>query len=181
MTMELATAVSESRLSNSFLGNLIEVCVVTRDYRRTMEGLARLGIGPWRVYTFSPETVTEQRYKGQPAEYSIKVCFAQAEDVVWEIMQPLQGPSIFAEFLAEQGEGIHHVAVDCGEMAWDERIAEFEARGFECVQSGRWMDQNSFAFFSTQGAASTVFETYFFPPDFVFPEPEEWYPGPPPG
>ena len=45
----------ENTMSNGFLGNLVEVCVVTRDHRRTMEGLVRLGIGPWRVHTFTPE------------------------------------------------------------------------------------------------------------------------------
>jgi ABC-type multidrug transport system ATPase subunit len=42
--------ISENRLSNSFLGNLIEICIVTRNHRRTMEGMVRLGIGPWRVH-----------------------------------------------------------------------------------------------------------------------------------
>ncbi|MEX5721072.1 hypothetical protein [Geodermatophilus maliterrae] len=28
------------------------MCLVTEDHRRTMEGLARLGIGAFRVYTF---------------------------------------------------------------------------------------------------------------------------------
>ncbi len=46
--------ISETRLSNSFLGKLIEVCIVTADYRRTIEGLVRLGIGPWMVYTWTP-------------------------------------------------------------------------------------------------------------------------------
>ena len=36
----------ESTMSNGFLGNLVEVCIATRDHRRTMEGLVRLGIGP---------------------------------------------------------------------------------------------------------------------------------------
>lgn len=43
---------SETRMANSFLGNLIEICIVTSDHRRAMEGLVRLGIGPWRVYIF---------------------------------------------------------------------------------------------------------------------------------
>ncbi len=50
---------SEVTLDTSFLGNTIQVCVVTRDYQRTMEGLVKAGIGPWRVYTFGPDTVTE--------------------------------------------------------------------------------------------------------------------------
>ncbi|KAK9838598.1 hypothetical protein WJX84_004354 [Apatococcus fuscideae] len=43
-----------------FLGNLIEVCMVTKDPERTMAGLWRLGIGPWRAYTFTPENTTNQ-------------------------------------------------------------------------------------------------------------------------
>jgi len=40
------SVVSATQLSNGFLGKLIEICFVTADYRKTMEGLVRLGIGP---------------------------------------------------------------------------------------------------------------------------------------
>jgi hypothetical protein len=43
---------STSQLSNHFLGDVIEICIVTCNYQQTMEGLIKLGIGPWRVYTF---------------------------------------------------------------------------------------------------------------------------------
>jgi methylmalonyl-CoA/ethylmalonyl-CoA epimerase len=97
-----------------------------------------------------------------------------------EIMQPLYGPSIFQEFLDDHGEGIQHVAFDCGEKPWQERVDEFGGRGFPLVQSGRFMDANAFAFFDTAKATGTTFETYSIPDGFVWPEPEEWYPGPPP-
>jgi methylmalonyl-CoA/ethylmalonyl-CoA epimerase len=170
---------SDSQLSNSFLGDAIEICIVTRDYRKTMEGLVKLGIGPWRVYTFTPETVTEQTYMGQPANYSIKVCFAQAKNVIWEIMQPLDGPTIFQDFLDRHDEGIHHIAFNCEDKPWSERLHEFESRGFRLIQSGKWIDKNAFAFFATEDATTTIFETYFFPPDFEYPEPEEWFPAQP--
>lgn len=171
---------TESALSNSFLGDAIEICIVTRDYRRSMEGLVNLGIGPWRVYTFDPETVSEQTYMGKPAEFSIKVCFAQAGNVIWEIMQPLSGPTIFQDFLDRHDEGIQHIAFNCGDKPWQERLREFESRGFRLVQSGKWVDKNVFAFFATEEATTTIFETYFFPKDFEYPEPEEWFPAPPP-
>jgi methylmalonyl-CoA/ethylmalonyl-CoA epimerase len=56
--------VSATQLSNSFLGNLIEVCFATEDYKRTMEGMVRLGIGPRRVYTFDGSTVSDREYAG---------------------------------------------------------------------------------------------------------------------
>ena len=179
-SLENIKVLSDSALSNSFLGDAIEICIVTRDYKRTMEGLVRLGIGPWRVYTFSPETVTEQTYMGKPAEFSIKVCFARAKNVIWEIMQPLEGPTIFQEFLDQHDEGIHHIAFNCEDIPWEERLKEFEKRGFSLIQSGKWVDQNAFAFFGTEDATTTIFETYYFPPDFDYPEPEEWFPAPPP-
>jgi methylmalonyl-CoA/ethylmalonyl-CoA epimerase len=172
--------VSESRLSNSLLGNLIEICVVTEDHRRVMEGMVRLGIGPWRVHTFDSSAVTERTYRGEPAEYVLKVCFAEADNVVWEIMEPIDGPTILQDFLEQHGEGIHHVAFDCGGAAWQSRLAAFAARGFQLTQSGRFAGENAFAFFGTESATGTTFETYLILDGFVWPEPEEWFPGAPP-
>ena len=177
---ELPEVLSATELSNSFLGNLIEVCFVTADHRRTMEGLVRLGIGPWRIYTFDSTTVTDRTYRGGAADFAIKVCFADVGDLALEIMQPLYGPSIFQEYLDTHGEGIQHIAFDCGEKPWADRIAEFGSRGFPSVQSGRFVDANAFAFFDTEKATGTTFETYSIPAGFEWPEPESWYPGPPP-
>jgi len=177
---DLPQVISATELSNSFLGKLIEICLVTADHRRTMEGLVRLGIGPWRVYTFDSATVTDRTFRGEPADFAIKVCFADVGDLAVEIMQPLYGPSIFQEFLDNHGEGIQHIAFDCDEQPWGDRIADFAGRGFPLVQSGKFMDANAFAFFDTGQATGTVFETYSIPTGFVWPEPEEWYPAPPP-
>jgi methylmalonyl-CoA/ethylmalonyl-CoA epimerase len=174
------TVVSATELSNSFLGELIEICIVTADHQRTMEGLVRLGIGPWRVYTFDSQTVNQRTYHGETADWAIKVCFADVGELAVEIMQPLYGPSIFQEHLDQHGEGIHHIAFDVARRPWQERLAAFAQRGFAVSQSGRFVDQNAFAFFATEAATSTTFETYDIPADFVWPEPEAWFPGPPP-
>ena len=164
---------------SDLLGKPVEVCIVSRDYRQTMIGLASLGIMPWRVYTFDPQTVTAGTYRGHPSDFSMKVCFAGSGDLTWEIIQPLSGPTIFAEHLEQHGEGLHHLAFDCNDLPWEDRIAAFEKLGFAVIQSGKWMDQNAFAFFGTEEATGAIFETYEFPPGFIFPEPEEWYPRPP--
>ncbi len=176
----LPEVLTESGMSNSFLGKIVEVCLVTEDHERTMEGLVRLGIGPFRVYTFSPETVTEQTYNCDASPFSVKVCFATNDNLTFEIMQPLSGRTIMREFLDEHGEGIHHIAFDCCGVPWNERIKLFADRGFTPAQSGRWLNKNSFSFFDTEAATTTCFETYHFPPGFAYPEPERWYPGPPP-
>jgi len=93
----------ENTMSNGFPGHVVEVCVVSRDHRRTMEGLVRLGIGPWRVHTFTPENVTGQTYGGGPAAFSLKMCFAEGKDMSWELMEPLGGPNIVQAFLRDHG------------------------------------------------------------------------------
>ncbi len=68
---------SQDSLSDPFLGNAIEIAIVTRDHKRTMAGLCLAGIGPWQVHTFSPENTKNQTYRGKPSPFTMKVCFAQ--------------------------------------------------------------------------------------------------------
>ena len=178
---DLPEVLSEFALSNAFLGKIVEVCLVTADHQRTMEGLVRLGIGPFRVYTFDSDDVADQTYAGQSSPFSLQVCFATHEGLTFEIMQPLSGRTVIQDFLDEHGEGVHHLAFDCNGAPWERRIAMFEERGFPVTQSGRWLDQNAFSFFGTEAATTTCFETYHFPDGFTFPTPDRWFPGPPPG
>lgn len=172
----LVKALDRGSVADPFLGKAVEIAIVTRDHRRTMEGLWRLGIGLWHVYTFSPENTTNQTYRGQPNPFTLKVCFAQSDALVWELIEPVAGSTIFAEFLERHGEGIHHIAYDCNDVPFEQRIAEFARRGFPVVQSGSWMGGNHFAFFETEGATTTCLETYVFPADWEYPQTEERYP-----
>ena len=167
---------SASGRRDPFLGKAIEIAIVTRDVQRTMAGLWKMGIGPWRVYTFSPETMTNQTYRGAPSAFVMRVCFAEQGDLIWELIEPVSCPTIFAEFLDRHGEGLHHIAFDCNNVPFPDRIAEFERRGFAFVQGGSWMGRNHFAFFETEEAITTCFETYVFPDDWEYPEPEAWFP-----
>ena len=162
--------------ADSFLGKAVEIGIVTRDHQRTMAGLWRLGIGPWQVHTFTPENTTNQTYYGEPSPFVLKVCFAQLGSMIWELIEPVSGRTIFADFLERHGEGVHHIAHDCNNVPFSQRTAEFERRGFRLVQSGSWLGENHFAFFETEPATTTCLETYSFPDDWRYPEPEAWYP-----
>ena len=61
----LPTVLSETALSNAFLGGITEVCIVTEDHRRTMAGLVSPGIGPFRVYTFDDRSLADPTYRGE--------------------------------------------------------------------------------------------------------------------
>ena len=95
-------------------------------------------------------------------------------------MEPIgDDPSIMADFLAAQGEGIHYVAFDCNAIPVAERKEEFSRRGFELVQEGIWHGKEGtyhFCFFDTEGATRTCFKSYNFSPDWEDPEDTIWYP-----
>ena len=172
--------ISDTALSNGFMGDTIQTCVVTHDIHRTMAGFVALGVGPWRVYQFSPETVTEQTYRGRSQPYSMFLAVAWTGNSFWEIIQPLEGDSIYRDWLNEHGEGIQHVAQSCAPLAFDDQIAEFRRRGLEVVQSGFWRGEVRYAYIGSESLTGMAIELFAFPDGYAFPEPEEWYPAAPP-
>lgn len=175
---DLPAVVSETTLENSFLGDVVQVCVVTRDLHRVMKGMVKLGVGPWRVHLFSPETVSNMTIDGQSAEYSMKLAVARSGRTGWEIIEPVSGPSIYEDFLNRHGEGIHHVAMDCGDRPWRDRLATFEALGIPFLQGGQF-GATRYAYFGTEPDLATTVEIIDTPPGSVGPEPIEWYPARP--
>lgn len=166
-------------LSNSFLGDVLQICVVTRDHRRTMEGMVRLGIGPWEIRTYDRSNLSDTTYCGQPAMFSMRICIANTSNMNWEIVEPLSGPSIYADFLAQHGEGVQHIAFSWRGIDYDEKIRQFAEHGYVPIQAGRCFGECRFHYFATEDDIGTVFETFYAPEGFVFPEPEGWYPAPP--
>jgi methylmalonyl-CoA/ethylmalonyl-CoA epimerase len=89
------------------------------------------GIGPWVVYQIEPDDVKAWRENGRPAQPSTRAAAAMVGRVQWELIQPLDDKSIFAQFLAEKGEGVHHIAV--ATASFDEVLAAEAGRGNELV------------------------------------------------
>lgn len=89
----------------------IQVGVVVRDLEQSMAALtAVFGIGPFRVVTCPPpERVDAQFYHGQPARFETRQAFADLGNVELELIQPVEGQTIWADFLRERGPGLHHI------------------------------------------------------------------------
>src|SRR5262245_10595958 len=71
------------------------------------------GWEPWYVYAYTPPFL-DGELRGQPAEFTYLGAEVQAGPVWFELLQPLEGRSLYTEFLEEKGEGLHHVLV-----GWD--------------------------------------------------------------
>jgi len=120
-----------------FLAPPIKQCaIVVRDLDEAVRRwVGELGIGPWTGYRLEAPRLKEMRYRGEEAEFSLRHALAWQGDMQFELVQPLDGPSIFADHLAFHGEGLHHV----GKYVPDHpaAVAEALAAGFTPLQSAR--------------------------------------------
>ncbi len=89
----------------------VQVGVVVRDLEQTMRGLAEVfGIGPFRIIECPPPGREDQQfYCGQPARFRTRQAFADLGTVELELIQPLEGRTIWSDFLAAHGPGLHHL------------------------------------------------------------------------
>jgi hypothetical protein len=53
-----------------------------------------------------------------------------------ELMEVIDGPSIYQDWIEERGEGLHHINFLVGDF--DAAIGALTHEGFECIQSGKF-------------------------------------------
>jgi methylmalonyl-CoA/ethylmalonyl-CoA epimerase len=155
-----------------------QIAIVVRDLEASVRAYADLlGVGPWTAYELTPDVLSDMRYHDAPCEFALRHALAWKGDVQFELVQPVSGPSIFADHLQEHGEGLHHVGVYVSDHA--KAVAEFTTQGVRCLQSARGFGatgDGAFAYFDTREALSVVVEVIEAPavrrePLFVHPAP----------
>jgi Glyoxalase/Bleomycin resistance protein/Dioxygenase superfamily len=108
-----------------------------------------LGIGPFRLMDWPiPGIDPQSTYHGQPRSYHIRLGFARAGATQIELVQPLDDQSIWSDFLASHGPGLHHFRITV--TNFDETVAALEAAGFKNIASGTGAHVGSkWAYFDT--------------------------------
>jgi methylmalonyl-CoA/ethylmalonyl-CoA epimerase len=113
----------------------MQIGIVVRDLDATLRRYVDdYGIGPWEVFEVTPENAPDLYHDGQPVKGSTRAAVTMVGNVWWELIQPLDEQGIFARFLAEKGEGVHHVAV--ATPNFDDVVAERIQRGITLPLSG---------------------------------------------
>jgi methylmalonyl-CoA/ethylmalonyl-CoA epimerase len=117
-----------------------QVAIVVKDIERVVENYWNiLGIGPWTIYNWEEPLVYERKYHGKAAVAREKLAIAQVGDVELELVQAVEGPSIYRDWIEEHGEGLHHVEflVDTIDD-YDKTVEVLVQEGFSSIQSGRF-------------------------------------------
>ena len=92
------------------LPELFHIGWVVRDCAAAQQELStRLGAGPF-VSAGKEARFDQALVHGKPTPFSLRIAFGVLGGVLIELLEPLDGRSPHAEFLATRGEGIHHLA-----------------------------------------------------------------------
>jgi methylmalonyl-CoA/ethylmalonyl-CoA epimerase len=116
----------------------VQLGIVVRDLEATVLRYEDdYGIGPWQFARIDLGDANDYREYGKPVERSNRIAVATVGQVMWELIEPLDEEGIYARFLAEKGEGVHHVAV--ATPNFDETVERAEHKGglmLSCEHSG---------------------------------------------
>src|SRR5215471_15676912 len=89
-----------------------QIAVVCNDLQKTMEQYTKLlGWGPWNVYRHEPPRLHDTQLRGEPTDFTMLGAETHIGEMGFELLQPIEGPSIYKDWLEQHGEGLHHVAV----------------------------------------------------------------------
>lgn len=145
----------------------VQVAWVTRDIDATERTLtALLGARKWIRMPgihFGPDSCT---YRGEPADFTADISLSYAGDLQLELIAPISGSSIYAEFLDACGPGLHHVCVAAADdAAFEAAVRDAESGGAPAVMQGVMPGGMRFAYVSAAEAGVPFIEIAYIPPD----------------
>jgi len=114
-----------------------QVGIVVKDIDETVEAYWNiLGIGPWNIISWEPPLVYDRKYHGKPSPAKEKIAITQVGAVQLELVQSVEGDSIYKDFLEEHGQGLHHLNFLVDNV---DQVAEtLEKIGFPSLQGARF-------------------------------------------
>lgn len=136
-----------------------------------------LGVGPWQVWTMGPDVLNDLQYGGHPADFGFRHALAWSGGLQIELVQPLEGPSIFSDQLASIGPGLNHI----GRLVEDHAAesAMLIESGFLPLQSARFgaSKDGRFAYFAAPDGVAIIEliqpPSKRFAPDYIYPDQED--------
>jgi methylmalonyl-CoA/ethylmalonyl-CoA epimerase len=164
-----------------FLENgVAQIGFVVKDLDAAVEAWWKLtGVGPWHFYTYGAPLVKRMKYRGKPAQYRMRIALSNIGPLRIELIQPLEGDTVYAEFIKAHGYGIHHLGLLVPDM--QEALKKAADAGLEMTMdgSGFGLDGDGhYAYLETEGMLSTTLELIErprgrLPPERIYPSRDE--------
>lgn len=114
------------------LEKINQVGIVVRDMEKAIKNY-------WEIFGISfPRVVVPEYfnrvYRGKSENFRMKIALTMMGELQIELIQPLEGKTIYGEFLEKWGEGIHHLGFRVNNLG--ERVAAFQKLGVDVLMRG---------------------------------------------
>jgi len=155
---------------------IAQVAIIVPNLEEAVENYWKLfGIGDWQFYTYGRPLVKKMSYQGQPAEYKMRVALSYLGPMRVELIEMLEGDTVYADFVREHGYGVHHFGVLVENM--EEALAQAEAAGLRMTQDGSGFGRDGdghYAYLDTESRIGVTIELIErpkgrMPPEKVYP------------
>ena len=144
-------------------GPIFQICCVVDDMDASVEWFTgHLGVPRWMRMDgihFGPETCT---YRDAPADFFIDLAIGYSGEQQVELIRPVSGQSIYADYLATHGPGVHHIAYSIDDF--DATVASARERGLAISQSGS-LGGMRFAYVDGTSVGAPYVELMTMPPE----------------
>lgn len=133
-----------------------QIGIVVRDIEKAKKLYTDLfDVDSWGE-TVIPEFI-DRTFHGKPGNFRYKVALTSGVEPQWELIQPMEGETVFDEDLGENGEGLHHIGFHIDNL--EARIDAAKQLGIEVTQSGHRPEVRSkWAYLGTKFLAGVTIE-----------------------
>ena len=153
-------------MTTSLFSTMHHICIVVRDMDKAVEHYHSMGAGPFSRTT--PIDIAKRTVRGKDVpvpNWKIGDFFGKMGNVWINLLQPIEGNSIFQEFLDTRGEGIHHFAFLVDDV--DKEEAELVKKGFEVLASVRLRNGCGHSIMDTTGTGGIYIEILQAPAEWI--------------
>lgn len=145
---------------NSFM----HIGVVVNSIEAALEKMKAIAVfDDYNIVDFPPKQLNREEvqlfYHGEKKWYTARFCFIPMGNTEIELIEPLEGESVWKDFLREKGEGIHHLKYEVESL--NEAMDFFKSKGIACTQYGSAVGKNlgkTWAYFDTTKELGYVIE-----------------------
>ena len=114
---------------------IAQVAIIVEDLEEAVKNYWELfGIGDWHIYTYGRPLVKSMTYHGEETEYKMRVALSYLGPMRIELIEPIEGDTVYADFIEEHGYGVHHFGVLVEEM--NAAVTEAEGAGLKMIMDG---------------------------------------------
>jgi methylmalonyl-CoA/ethylmalonyl-CoA epimerase len=146
----------------------LQVCVVVKNLDEAMKKYGDLlGIDSFLIYAVDSQELGVTR-EGKPTKYKIRVGMANLGGAVLELLENIEGQTIWKDYYDKHGEGLHHIGLFV--KNFPAALSAFTDRGFKVTVDGPIVGKTRigrFTYIETEQRLGTTFEIMDFPEDMM--------------